>query len=59
MIKLVPDASLMYYYKGKIYLGTKQLGVYDIETGKEKVLAGTYIHNVSVDDSGIYFWAAD
>ena len=59
MIKLVPDASLMYYYKGKIYLGTKQLGVYDIETGKEKVLAGTYIHNVSADDSGIYFWAAD
>ena len=26
---------------------------------EKKVLAGTYIHNVSVDDSGIYFWAAD
>lgn len=59
MTRLVPDASLMYYYKGKIYLGARQLKVYDIKTGKEKVLVETYIHNVSVDDSGIYFWAAD
>jgi hypothetical protein len=59
MIMLMPDASLMYYYKGKIYMGTGQLGVYDIKTGIEKVLFETYVPNVSVDDSGIYFWATD
>jgi len=59
MTRLVPDAYLMYYYKGKIYLGPGQLGVYDIKTGTEKVLIETYVHNVSVDDSGIYFWAVD
>lgn len=56
---LFPNASLMYYYKGKIYLGSAQLGVYDIETGDEKILSHTYAYNVSVDDSGIYYWAAD
>lgn len=59
MTRLLPDASLMYYYKDKIYLGPRQLKVYDIKTGTEKGLIETYVHNVSVDDSGIYFWAAD
>jgi len=59
MTMLVPDASLMYYYKDKIYLGSRQLKVYDINTGTEKVLIETYVHNVSIDDSGIYSWAAD
>jgi len=56
---LFSEASLMYYYKGKIYIGTAMLGVYDIETGEEKVLDETYIHDVTVDESGIYYWAAD
>ena len=61
MTRLVPDVSLLYYYKykGRIYLGSGQLGVYDIKTGTEKVLTETYVHNVSVDDTGIYFWVAD
>lgn len=59
MIMLVPDASLLYYYNGKIYLGMGQFGVYDINTGTGQVLVETYVHNVSVDDSGIYFWAFD
>lgn len=59
MTMIVPDASLMYYYKGKIYLGSKQLRVYDIKAGTEKALINTYVHNVSVDDNGIYFWAVD
>ena len=56
---LFSDATLMYYYEGKIYLGAGMLGVYDIETGEEKVLADTYIADVSVDESGIYYWAVD
>ncbi len=44
MTTLFQNASLMYYYKGKIYLGSAQLGVYDIETGDEKILAQTYIY---------------
>lgn len=56
---LFPNASLMYYYKGRIYLGSAQLGVYDIETGDEKILSQAYAYNISVDDSGIYYWAAD
>jgi hypothetical protein len=59
MTLLFPEASLMYYYKGMIYLGAAQLGVYEIETGAEKVLVETAVHNVSVDDSGIYYWAVD
>jgi len=56
---LFPEASLMYYYDGKIYLGAAPLGVFDIESGEEKILVDTYVHNVSVDDSGIYYWAVD
>jgi hypothetical protein len=47
----------MYYYCGKIYIGAAMLGVFDIETGEERVLDDTYIHNVTVDESGIYYWA--
>ena len=56
---LFSEASLMYYYKGKIYIGAAMLGVYDIETGEEKVLDETYIHDVTVDESGIYYWAVE
>jgi hypothetical protein len=56
---LFPDASLMYYYKGKIYLGAGQLGVYDIETGEEIILDNSSVHNVSVDETGIYYWVYD
>jgi hypothetical protein len=59
MTLLFSEASLMYYYKGRVYLGANQLGVYDIETGEEIILTETYIANVSVDDSGIYYWAVD
>jgi hypothetical protein len=59
MTMLFADASLMYYYKGMVYLGANQLGVFDIATGEEKVLADTAVHNVSVDDTGIYYWAVD
>ena len=53
------EASLMYYFKGRIYLGAGQLGVLDIDTSEEKILADTYIYNVTVDGTGIYFWAVD
>ena len=56
---LFPEASLMYYYDGKIYLGAAPLGVFDIESGEEKILVDTYVYNVSVDDSGIYYWAVN
>jgi hypothetical protein len=59
MTLLFSGASLMYYYNGRIFLGAGQLGVYEIETGMERILADTYIANVSVDDSGIFFWAYD
>ena len=56
---LFRNASIMYYYNGKIYLGSGQLGVYEIETSEEKLLDNTFVANVSVDDSGIYYWAYD
>jgi len=59
MTLLYSEASLMYYYNGRILLGAGQLGVYEIATGEEIILAETYVANVSVDDSGIYFFAVD
>ncbi|MCL2499117.1 MAG: DUF5050 domain-containing protein [Defluviitaleaceae bacterium] len=57
MTLLFSEASLMYYYKGMIFLGAGQLGVYNIETGEETILDDTFVANVSVDDSGLYYWA--
>ena len=57
MILLMPEAALMYYYEGKVYLGSHPFGVYDIETGEEMILDDTSVTNVSVDDSGIYYFA--
>jgi len=57
---LVPDMSVAYYYKGNIYYKNPQeLGVYDIAANKEKTLVKGETYNVSVDDSGIYYWAVD
>ena len=57
MTMLMPEAALMYYYEGKVYLGSNPFGVYDIETGEETILDDTSVTNVSVDDSGIYYFA--
>jgi len=57
---LVSDMTVAYYYKGNIYYkNSQELGVYDItaKSGKSLVKGETY--NVSVDDSGIYYWAVD
>lgn len=60
LTKLVPDAAVAYYYKNKLYFSdVTKLGVYDIASGEGKILKQTYVHNVSVDDSGIYYWAVD
>ncbi len=57
---LVPDMSVAYYYQGQVYYNnTQELGIYDIPTGSRKTLARTYTNNVSVDNSGIYYWAVD
>ena len=59
MTLLFPEATLMYYHRNKIYLGATQLGVYDIAAKTETMLADTTVHNVTVDDTGIYYWAVD
>ncbi len=56
----VPDRTVAYYYKGNIYYkNSRELGVYDIASNKEKTLVKGETYNVSVDDSGIYYWAVD
>ena len=62
LTKLIPDSYIAYYYGGRIYTrGATQFdfGVYDVVTDEYSLLAQTYVHNVSVDDSGIYYWAVD
>ena len=59
MALLYPNAWLRYYYGGKVYVYTTQLVAVDIATGEEQVVAPTYIHNVTVDESGIYYWAVN
>lgn len=62
LTKMISDCYVAYYYDGKVYtLGSRafDFGVYDIATGEHKVLVQEYVYNVSVDDSGIYYWAVD
>ena len=62
MVNLISDCYIAYYYDGKIYTrGATEhnFGVYEVKTGEHKILARTYVHNVSVDDSGIYYWAVN
>jgi predicted small lipoprotein YifL len=59
MTLLYPKAWMKYYYGGKVYVYTSQLIALDIATGEEKAVAPTYIHNVTVDESGIYYWAVN
>ena len=62
MDKIIADCYVEYYYDGKIYTsGVKNFdfGVFDAKTGEYKLLAKTYAHYVSVDESGIYYWAVN
>lgn len=57
---LLPDMSVAYYHMGKVYYkDVKELGVYDIAANSKKTLIKTYTHNVSVDESGVYYWDVD
>ena len=62
LTKIIADCFVAYYYNGIIYTSSAtayNLGAYDIATGEGKTLISTYVADVSVDDSGIYFWAVD
>ena len=57
---LVMDMTVAYYYKGNVYYNNSQeLGVYDLVANSGKTLVKGETYNVSVDDSGIYYWAVD
>jgi len=57
---LVPDRTVVYYYMGNVYYNNPQeLGVYNIAEKTKKTLVKGRTYNVSVDDSGIYYWAVD
>lgn len=60
MVMLLQGKTVAYYYKGNIYYkGPQQLGVYNIAKNTEKILVRTGVHNVSIDDSGIYYYDMD
>lgn len=62
LTKLIADCYVAYYYNGKIYTKSAtayNLGVYDIAADEQIILVQTYVHNVSVDESGVYYWAVD
>jgi hypothetical protein len=57
---LVPDMDVKYYYDGRIYCSTvSQFSVYDIASGTLTPICEEYVYNVSVDDTGIYYWSVD
>lgn len=54
---IIPDMKLCYYYDGIVYCSnTQKMCAYDLETGTLSVICEEYTYNVSVNDSGIYFW---
>lgn len=57
---LVVDMSVAAYYNGVIYCNsTSKLCTYDIQTHTLSDIYNKYTYNVSVDATGIYFWAPD
>ena len=62
MAMLLADNYVAYYYDGKVYTSgaaKHNFGVFDMATGEHKILADTYVHNVSVDETGVYYWAVE
>ena len=58
--ELLPGYRVSCYYGGKVYVSdTLALSAYDLESGEVETVAEGYTHNVTVDDTGIYYWAAD
>jgi hypothetical protein len=57
---LIPDASIEYYFNGEIYYANASgLYVCSLATGKSKLLTESYTHNVTVDGTGVYYWAVN
>lgn len=58
--RIYPEAWLRYYYGGRVYVERDEFTAYDLAAGEETTLAaGTLVHSVAVDDSGVYYWAVD
>ena len=58
--ELLPGYRVSYYYNGTVYVSdTAALLSYDIESGELETVVEGYTHNVTVDDAGISYWAAD
>ena len=58
--ELLPGYRVSCYYDGVVYVSdTQRLAAYDIESGTLETVAEEYTHNVTVDDTGVYYWAAD
>lgn len=57
---LVEDMQVAAYYEGVLYCrSTNKLCAYDMQTGALSNICEKYAHNVSVDETGIYYWAVD
>lgn len=57
---LVPNMQVAAYFDGTLYCrSTNKLVAYDTETGNTADICRKYTYNVSVDDTGIYYWSVD
>lgn len=57
---LVPNMQVAAYFDGTLYCRSKnKLVAYDIGTSNITDICRKYTHNVSVDETGIYFWSVD
>ena len=57
---LVPEHSLAYYFNDRVYYSdSRELGILDLRSGDKKILVTGNTHNVTVDHSGLYYWAVD
>ena len=57
---LVENMRVASYYRGVIYCNAvNTLFAYDLQTGELSEICEKYTHNVSVDETGVYYWSVD
>ena len=59
-ILVVPNIQAAAYFDGTLYCrSTNKLIAYDTKTGNTTDICNKYTHNVSVDETDIYYWSVD
>lgn len=57
---LVPNMQVATFFDGILYCKSPdKLIAYDMETGNTTDICNKYTHNVSADETGIYYWSVD